>query len=178
MPQPEQPNEWLAEMYNTNGAGDAAAEQLEKQAQVDFFAKLAADQNIDLSQMSPDEIEEMYQFTYSQKGEGEVKEAAEEEDKDKDNGKAPSFKKKDKKDDEEDEEEILSTEAGDAACLTECVDVCLDDCDEDDGACTRECESDCADRCLVGAPVQEDDGSDEEVGGEVWSCPDTRPELW
>ena len=35
-----------------------------------------------------------------------------------------------------------------------------------------------ADRCIVGAPVQEDDGSDEDERGESWSCPDTRPELW
>jgi hypothetical protein len=80
--------------------------------------------------------------------------------------------------DEEEEEEAQSTDGGDAACLNECVEVCLDDCDEDDGACTRECESDCADRCIVGAPVQEDDGSDEDERGESWSCPDTRPELW
>jgi hypothetical protein len=58
-------NDWLAQMYNTNGAG----EELEKQAQMDLFCKLAAEQNIDLSQMSEEEVGELYAQVFSKEAE-------------------------------------------------------------------------------------------------------------
>ncbi len=78
-------NDWLAQMYNTNGAG----EEQEKQAQTDLFCKLAADNNIDLSQMSEEEVGALYSQVFS-------KEAEAEEDED-------EKKKKDEEDDDEGE---------------------------------------------------------------------------
>lgn len=71
-------NEWLAQMYNTNGTG----EELEKQAEMDLFCKLAAENNIDLSQMSGEEVGALYATVfpkYAQEGEGEKKEEEETE---------------------------------------------------------------------------------------------------
>ena len=49
-------NPWLASIYGTDGAED-----LEKTAQAHLLQKLAADQNLDISQLSPEEIEQMVQ---------------------------------------------------------------------------------------------------------------------
>lgn len=49
-------NDWLAQMYGTAGA----SEETQKLANVDLFCKLAADNNIDLSQLSQDEIGDLY----------------------------------------------------------------------------------------------------------------------
>ncbi len=51
-----QMNPWLASIYGTDGADD-----LEKTAQAHLLQKLAADQNLDISQLSPEEIEQMVQ---------------------------------------------------------------------------------------------------------------------
>lgn len=69
-------NDWLAQMYNTNGAG----EELEKQAQTDLFCKLAAENNIDLSQMSQDEIGRLYAQVFPKYAEEEGSAEDEEED--------------------------------------------------------------------------------------------------
>lgn len=79
-------NDWLAQMYNTNGAG----EEQEKQAQVDLFCKLAAENNIDLSQMSQDEIGRLYAQVFPKYAEEEGSEEEEDEE-----------EKKKKKDEEE-----------------------------------------------------------------------------
>lgn len=54
-------NEWLAQMYGTNGAN---SEELEKQASLELFAKLAAKHNIDLSQLSNAQVNELYAQTF------------------------------------------------------------------------------------------------------------------
>lgn len=51
-----QMNPWLASIYGTDGADD-----LEKTAQAHLLHKLAADQNLDISQLSPEEMEQMIQ---------------------------------------------------------------------------------------------------------------------
>lgn len=49
-----QMNPWLAEIYGTDGAED-----IEKTAQAALLQKLAADENIDLAQFSPEELQEL-----------------------------------------------------------------------------------------------------------------------
>lgn len=51
-----QMNPWLASIYGTDGADD-----LEKTAQAHLLQKLAADGNIDISQFSPEELEQIVQ---------------------------------------------------------------------------------------------------------------------
>jgi len=52
---------WLSEMYGTNGA---EAEAQTKTAQLEQFAKLAADNNIDLSTLSPEQRTDLYNHTF------------------------------------------------------------------------------------------------------------------
>lgn len=68
-------NDWLAQMYGTTGAG----EETQKLANVDLFCKLAADNNIDLSQLSQDEIGNLYAQVFPEEA---MKLAEEEEKKD------------------------------------------------------------------------------------------------
>ena len=49
-------NPWLASYYNTHGAGEAAAEEQEKVAQVQLFCMLASERGIDMSELSKEEI--------------------------------------------------------------------------------------------------------------------------
>lgn len=51
-----QMNPWLAEIYGTDGADD-----LEKTAQAHLLQKLAAEQNLDISQFAPEELEQLIQ---------------------------------------------------------------------------------------------------------------------
>lgn len=69
-------NEWLAQMYGTNGAN---SEEQEKVASLDLFAKLAAQHNIDLSQLSDQQVTELYASTFP-----EFAKTAEEDDEDED----------------------------------------------------------------------------------------------
>jgi hypothetical protein len=80
----------LAAMYGTPGG--PSEEDKEKVAQADLFVKLAAEQGIDLNQFSDEQIEELWNATFS-------KEASE-------NGEKPPKKeeKEEKEDDEDDEE--------------------------------------------------------------------------
>lgn len=60
----------LARMYGTPGlkvAEAQAQENLEKQAQLELFAKLAADSNIDLNSLSDDQISELWTSTFGEK---------------------------------------------------------------------------------------------------------------
>jgi hypothetical protein len=57
-------NPWLAQMYNTNGAAEEAQEEQSKLANADLFCKLAADNNIDLEQLSADEVGALYANTF------------------------------------------------------------------------------------------------------------------
>lgn len=80
-------NQWIAQMYGTNGA--PAAEETTKLANAELFAKLAAKNNIDLSQLSPDQVGELYAQVFpeeamklaqeSEEGESEEHEKGEEE---------------------------------------------------------------------------------------------------
>jgi hypothetical protein len=71
-------NQWLAEMYGTNGA----QETMDKTAELELFAKLAADNGIDLTQLSPQQVSELYAETFGKTAqEDEGSEEDEEEDK-------------------------------------------------------------------------------------------------
>jgi hypothetical protein len=63
-------DQFLAEYYGTNKTASAveapAAEDLEKQATVDLFLKLAAEQNIDLKAMTDAQVQQLYS-TFSEK---------------------------------------------------------------------------------------------------------------
>jgi hypothetical protein len=75
-------NPYLAAMYNTNGAGEAAAEDLQKTAEAELFCKVAADHGIDLSAMSDEQISDMYSRIFvktAEKDEHEDKESPEKE---------------------------------------------------------------------------------------------------
>lgn len=54
-------NEWLAQAYGTNGTNN---EEQEKIASLELFAKLAAQHNIDLSQLSDDQVTALYAETF------------------------------------------------------------------------------------------------------------------
>lgn len=49
-------NQWLAQIYGTDGAED-----IEKTAQAHLLQKLAAEQNLDISQFTPEELEQLVQ---------------------------------------------------------------------------------------------------------------------
>lgn len=88
----------LAQIYGTPGFEKAAAaqqEDIEKVAQAELFAKLAADNGIDLNALTDDQIAGLWNETFAK--------VAEEDDKDdgKKDDKAPPFAKKD--DDKDDE---------------------------------------------------------------------------
>lgn len=88
-------NEYLANLYGTNGA--APSEEQVKQANMELFAKLAAEQNIDLSQMTGEQIEELYEYTFKGASEG--------------GSPFPPKKDEEKKDDEDDDDEEEDKEA-------------------------------------------------------------------
>lgn len=90
-------NEWLAQMYNTHGAG----EEQEKLAQVDLFCKLAAENNIDLSQLSQSEVNALYAQVFPKTASDDGDEDDEEKD---ENG----FPKKKKNGEESAEEKAAS----------------------------------------------------------------------
>jgi hypothetical protein len=60
-------NELLANYYGTNGGGQA--EELEKQAQVELFAKLASDNGIDLNELNDDQVQGLWDSTFKTAGE-------------------------------------------------------------------------------------------------------------
>lgn len=53
-------DQFLAEFYGTNKEASAPQEDLEKQATVDLFLKLAGEQNIDLKGMSDVQVQQLY----------------------------------------------------------------------------------------------------------------------
>jgi hypothetical protein len=53
-------DQFLAEFYGTNKTASAPQEDLEKQATVDLFVKLAAEQNIDLKSMKDEDVQRLY----------------------------------------------------------------------------------------------------------------------
>ena len=93
-------NEWLAEMYRTNGS-TPAPEETQKLANAELFAKLATQNGIDLEALAPEQVGELYAQVFPE----EFAKAAEEDKKDdekKDDKPLPPFMKKD--DDKKDEE--------------------------------------------------------------------------
>lgn len=60
-------NSWLAEIYGTNGSED-----LEKTAQTHLLQKLAAENNLDLSQFSPEELQELLQEVMGEQSPAEL----------------------------------------------------------------------------------------------------------
>ncbi len=100
-------NEWLAEMYRTNGS-TPAPEETQKLANAELFAKLATQNGIDLEALAPEQVGELYAQVFPE----EFAKAAEEDKKDdekkeekKDDKPLPPFMKKDdeKKDEEKKE---------------------------------------------------------------------------
>jgi hypothetical protein len=53
-------NPYLAAMYNTNGAAEQLTEDMQKTANMELFCKLAADNGLDLSNMTDDQIASVY----------------------------------------------------------------------------------------------------------------------
>jgi hypothetical protein len=60
-------NQWLADMYGTSGA----QETMDKTAELELFAKLAADNGIDLTQLSPQQVSALYAETFGKTAEEE-----------------------------------------------------------------------------------------------------------
>jgi hypothetical protein len=79
-------NPWLAEMYGTAAAAQPEQESLSKTAQLELFAKLAAEENIDLSTLTPEQVNALFVETFSkaaeESGAEEKKEEKQEEKKD------------------------------------------------------------------------------------------------
>lgn len=53
-------DQYLAQLYNTNGAAEIATEDMHKTANAELFCKLAADNGLDLSTMSDEQIAGVY----------------------------------------------------------------------------------------------------------------------
>ena len=99
-------NSHLAHMYNTLGAGEAAAEEQTKVASLDLFAKAAAAEQIQLSELSPEDQNNLYsQFCekLAQEGEEGGEEGGEK--------KSPFPPKKKEEEEEKDEEKESAARA-------------------------------------------------------------------
>jgi len=103
-------NSHLAAMYNTLGAGEAVAEEQTKIASLDLFAKAAAAEQIQLSELTPDQQNDLYnQF---------CEKLAQEEGEEEGGEKKPPFppkkeegeKKKEKEEEEEEKESAARAE--------------------------------------------------------------------
>jgi hypothetical protein len=67
-------NEYLAQLYGTPGA--PTEEDQEKVAQAELFAKLAADNNIDLNNLTDDQIGDLWEGTFGKEAMGDKAEEA------------------------------------------------------------------------------------------------------
>lgn len=105
-------NEWLAQVYGTNGAEvePQAQEEQAKLANLELFAKIAAKHNVDLSTLSDEQVQGLYYDTFPE----DMPKTAEE-------GELPPqfMKKKDKKEDEKEDEEDEEKKEGAAAYVQE-----------------------------------------------------------
>jgi hypothetical protein len=75
-------NQWVAEMFGTAGAGQDGDSGQAKTAQLELFAKLAADEGIDLTTLSPEQVNDLYASTFGKtaaEGEEEEEEGPEHE---------------------------------------------------------------------------------------------------
>lgn len=106
-------NPYLAAMYNTNGAAEQMTEDMQKTANMELFCKLAADNGLDLSQMSDDQIASVYAQVFP---EDLAKMAEEEEKKEHEEKESPEKEKKEEHEaGESKEEEKKEEEAKKAA---------------------------------------------------------------
>jgi hypothetical protein len=81
-------NTWLAEMFGTTKTASAAPAGQTKTAQLELFAKLAADEGIDLTTLSPQQVDALYRETFGKHAE-EGEESASEEQKEHEEGETP-----------------------------------------------------------------------------------------
>lgn len=72
-------NELLANYYGTNGAGQR--EELEKQAQIELFSKLAAENNIDLNALTDEQVQGLWDTTFKTASDEEGKKEESDEEK-------------------------------------------------------------------------------------------------
>ena len=89
-------NEYLAQLYGTEGTEKVAEEETVKLANAELFAKLAADNGVDLSQMQPEQIGELYASVFPE----EAAKLAEESEKKEDAKDESEEKKEEAKEDE------------------------------------------------------------------------------
>jgi hypothetical protein len=72
-------NDYLAEVYGSAGQEDGAGEDLEKQAQVELFAKLAAAEGINLNELSDGQVNELFEATMGKEAEEDEEEEKKED---------------------------------------------------------------------------------------------------
>jgi len=89
-------NEYLAEAYGTAGYTEGYNEDLQKQAEVEMFAKLAAAEGIDLNELTDDQVAELWDATMGK--EAQEEEEGEEEEEKKEKAKAELAQKKESAD--------------------------------------------------------------------------------
>ena len=89
-------NPYLAAMYDTHGYGTAVQEEQTKVASLELFAKTAAAEGIDLSQLTPDQQNSLYTQFISKLAEDEEDEGKEHEKKE-----PPPFEKGEKEEESE-----------------------------------------------------------------------------
>lgn len=87
-------NEFLAAHYGTGGASDVSEEDLQKQAQVELFAKLAADNNIDIASLSDEQVNSLWNDFQKQASGDAPEEKAEAKDEKKEEAKKEHEEKK------------------------------------------------------------------------------------
>jgi hypothetical protein len=97
-------NQWLAEMY---GTGTQAEEAQEKVAELELFAKLAADNGIDLTTLQPEQVSSLYAETFGKLAQEEGEDESEEHE-------ASESKEKEKGEDEEEKEKESQLEAAES----------------------------------------------------------------
>jgi len=101
-------NPYLAQMYNTHGVADAAAEEQAKLASIDLFAKVAAAEGIDLNALDPQVREALYADFISKLAQ---EDGEEEEGEEKKAPPVPPKKEEDKEEKSEEEEKDAAARA-------------------------------------------------------------------
>jgi hypothetical protein len=99
-------NPYLAAMYNTNGAAEQITEDMQKVANMELFCKLAADNGLDLSNMTDDQIASVYAQVFPE----DIAKVAEEEEK-KEEEKKEEHEESETEEEEKKEEEAKKAEA-------------------------------------------------------------------
>lgn len=111
-------NPYLAAMYNTNGAAEQMTEDMQKTANMELFCKLAADNGLDLSQLTDEQIAGVYAQVFpedlAKHAEDEKKEEHEEKE-------SPNKEKKEEHEASESEEDEKKEEEAKKAAAAEYV---------------------------------------------------------